>query len=215
MLIPRHLRYDWDNPGSADNDHLIFARGHASPLLYAVLKAVGAICDDELMGGDRPGLPTAMPPWAEVATGSLGRGLSDGVGIALTGKYLDRRPYRVWVLCGDGELVEDSLWAALDKAVRYRLANFVAIVDVDQRGGDLCAHVRRAEALGARVVTIDGHDLVAIDDALSAAAKPADGRPTVISRQDRPGEGLCCGRERPGPAPLTRRSGQGHRGARR
>ena len=129
VLITRHLRYDWDNPGSAVNDHLIFSKGHASPLLYSVFKAVGVVSEDELLNGYRrfeqrlEGHPTPVLPWVDVATGSPGQGLPDGVGVALAGKYLDRLPYRVWVLCGDSELAEGSIWEALDKAPARTLAS--------------------------------------------------------------------------------------------
>src|SRR5579871_6515346 len=111
-LVARHLRYDWDQPKSPANDHLIFSKGHASPLLYSVFKAVGVVSDDELMNGYRrlgqrlEGHPTPLLPWVDVATGSLGQGLPDGVGIALSGRYLEHLPFRVWVLCGDSELAE-------------------------------------------------------------------------------------------------------------
>src|ERR1700716_349158 len=143
VLIGRHLRYDWDNPRADNNDHLIFSKGHASPLLYSVFKAVGVVSDEELMTGYRrfgqrlEGHPTPVLPWVDVATGSLGQGLPDGVGVALAGKYLDRMPCRVWVLCGDSELAEGSIWEALDKASYYKLSNLVAILDVNrlrQRG---------------------------------------------------------------------------------
>ncbi len=102
-------------------------------LLYSVFKAVGVVCDEELMTGYRrfgqrlEGHPTPVLPWVDVATGSLGQGLPDGVGVALAGKYLERRPYRVWVLCGDSELAEGSIWEALDKASHYKLSNLVAM----------------------------------------------------------------------------------------
>jgi transketolase len=164
VLITRHLRYDWDSPDLPVNDHLIFSKGHASPLLYSVYKAVGVVSDDELMSGYRrfgqrlEGHPTPVLPWVDVATGSLGQGLPDGVGVALAGKYLDRMPCRVWVLCGDSELAEGSIWEALDKASYYKLSNLIAIVDVNrlgQRGEmdlgwNLDTYRRRAEAFGAR-----------------------------------------------------------------
>jgi transketolase len=140
VLVARHLHYDWDDPKSPANDHLIFSKGHASPLLYSVFKAVGAVSEDELLGGYRrfgqrlQGHPTPALPWVDVATGSLGQGLPDGVGIALAGRYLERRPYRVWVLCGDSEVAEGSIWEALDKAAYYRLSNLIAIVDVNRLG---------------------------------------------------------------------------------
>jgi transketolase len=116
VLVARHLRYDWDQPGAEGSDHLIFSKGHASPLLYSLYKAVGVVSDEELMtryrrfGSPLQGHPTPVLPWVDVATGSLGQGLPDGVGVALAGKYLDRVPYRVWVLCGDSELAEGSIW---------------------------------------------------------------------------------------------------------
>jgi transketolase len=212
VLVARHLRYDWDAPHSPANDHLIFSKGHASPLLYSVFKAVGVVSTDELLGGYRrfgqrlQGHPTPVLPWVEVATGSLGQGLADGVGIALAGRYLDRRPYRVWVLCGDSELAEGSVWEALDKAAYYRLSNLVAIVDVNrlgQRGAtelgwDLDAYDRRAEAFGARALVVDGHDLAAIDGALAAAADTAGGRPTVVLARTVKGKGFAEVEDRPG-----------------
>src|SRR5271165_3610205 len=170
VLVTRHLRYDWDNPDLPVNDHLIFSKGHASPLLYSVYKAVGVVSDEELMTGYRrfgsrlEGHPTPVLPWVDVATGSLGQGLPDGVGVALAGKYLDELSYRVWVLCGDSEIAEGSIWEAFDKASYYKLANLIAIVDINrlgQRGPtelswDLDAYRRRAEAFGARVFAIDG-----------------------------------------------------------
>jgi transketolase len=94
VLVTRHLRYDWDDPRLAANDHLIFSKGHASPLLYSVFKAVGVVSEEELMTGYRrfgqrlEGHPTPVLPWVDVATGSLGQGLPDGVGVALAGKCL-------------------------------------------------------------------------------------------------------------------------------
>jgi transketolase len=206
VLVTRHLRYDWDAPKSPANDHLIFSKGHASPLLYSVFKAVGVVSEQELLGGyprfgqRLQGHPTPALPWVDVATGSLGQGLPDGVGIALAGRYLERRPYRVWVLCGDSELAEGSVWEALDKAGYYQLANLVAIVDVNrlgQRGAtelgwDLDAYARRAEAFGARVLEVDGHDLAAIDRALAAAeGNTAGERPTVILAKTIKGKGFA------------------------
>jgi transketolase len=204
VLVSRHLRYDWDDASADVNDHLIFSKGHASPLLYSVFKAVGVITDDELMTGYRrfgqrlEGHPTPVLPWVDVATGSLGQGLPDGVGVALAGKYLDQLPYRVWVLCGDSEIAEGSVWEALDKAGHYRLDNVIAIVDVNrlgqrgptELGWDLDAYAARAAAFGARVLTIDGHDLTAIDAALTTAAETGTGKPTVILARTHKGRGF-------------------------
>ncbi|WP_026239852.1 transketolase [Parafrankia discariae] len=202
VLLTRHLRYDWDTPDDPANDHLIFSKGHASPLIYSMFKAVGVVTDDELMTGYRrfghrlQGHPTPVLPWVDVATGSLGQGLPDAVGVALAGKYLDKVPYRVWVVCGDSEMAEGSMWEALDKAAFYGLSNLIAIVDVNrlgQRGPtefgwDMDSYARRAEAFGARAVVIDGHDLGAIDAALADAEDAS--RPTVILARTRKGEGF-------------------------
>jgi transketolase len=211
VLVARHLRYDWDQPAASGNDHLIFSKGHASPLLYSIYKAVGVVSDEELMtdyrrlGSRLQGHPTPVLPWVDVATGSLGQGLPDGVGVALAGKYLDRRPFRVWVLCGDSEMAEGSMWEALDKASHYELSNLVAIVDVNrlgqrgptELGWDLGVYASRAQAFGARVLEVDGHDLVALDDAFTKAAE-ADERPTVILARTLKGRGFSEVEDREG-----------------
>ena len=159
--------------------------------------------DEELIGDYRrlgsrlQGHPTPVLPWVDVATGSLGQGLPDGVGVALAGKYLDRAPFRVWVLCGDSELAEGSIWEGLDKASHYGLSNLVVIVDVNrlgQRGPtELGWDLRRVRApgraFGARVLEVDGHDLAALDDMLMTAAE-ADTRPTVILARTIKGRGF-------------------------
>ncbi|HEX6451764.1 MAG TPA: transketolase, partial [Trebonia sp.] len=205
VLITKHLRYNWDSPDLAVNDHLIFSKGHASPLLYSVFKAAGVVSEEELLNGYRrfgqrlEGHPTPILPWVDVATGSLGQGLPDGVGVALAGKYLDRLPYRVWVLCGDSELAEGSVWEAFDKASYYKLSNLIVIVDINrlgQRGEtdigwNVAAYQRRAEAFGARVITIDGHNLSEIDAAFSQAeASAGSGQPTVILARTIKGRGF-------------------------
>ncbi|MFQ4149998.1 transketolase [Arthrobacter sp. LAPM80] len=193
VLLAGHLRYDWDQPDLPVNDHLIFSKGHASPLLYSMYRAVGVVDEDELintyrrLGARLAGHPTPVLPWVDVATGSLGQGLPDAVGIALAGRYLDRLPYHVWVLCGDSETAEGSIWEALDKASYYKLGNLTAIVDINrlgQRGPtelewDVERYAARAEAFGARPIVVDGHDLGAIDAALSQARSATD-VPTVI-----------------------------------
>jgi transketolase len=202
VLAARHLRYDFDQPKLANNDHLIFSKGHASPLLYGLYKAAGAITDEELMtyrthASRLQGHPTPIIPWVDVATGSLGQGIAIAVGVALAGKYLDELPFHVWVLCGDSELAEGSVWEALDKAGHYGLSNFTAIFDVNrlgQRGPteyewDLEVYRRRVEAFGGRAIVIDGHNLIEIDEALTSAREGGD-RPSVIIARTVKGEGV-------------------------
>lgn len=206
VLATRHLRYDWDSPELASNDHLIFSKGHASPLLYALYRAVGVIDEDELLmeyrrfGARLQGHPTPILPWVDVATGSLGQGLPVGVGIALAEKYLERTGYRTWVLCGDSELAEGSIWEALDKAHYYRLSNLIVIVDVNrlgQRGEtdlgwDLATYEARAKAFGAKVFVVDGHSIEALDELFGQVVGESanDNRPTVILAKTVKGSGF-------------------------
>jgi transketolase len=210
VLLARHLRYDFQRPQDPANDHLIFSKGHASPLLYSMFKAVGVVLDEELLTGYRrfgsrlEGHPTPVLPWVDVATGSLGQGLPDGVGVALAGRYLDELPYRVWVLCGDSETAEGSMWEALDKAAYYHLRNLTAIVDVNrlgqrgptELGWDTDVYAKRVEAFGCHAIVIDGHDLGEIDKALTHAAE-AD-RPTVVLARTRKGRGFSEVEDREG-----------------
>jgi transketolase len=201
VLLNGHLRYDFSSPTYAGNDHFVLSKGHASPLLYAMLRAVDAISDDELLsyrrlGSRLEGHPTPRLPWVEVATGSLGQGLPIAAGLAWTGRRLDQLPYRVWVLCGDSELAEGSMWEAFDLAGYERLDNLVAIVDVNrlgQRGPtrygwDTAAYARRIRAFGWNTVEIDGHDVTQIDEAYAAATNA--GQPTAILARTRKGSGV-------------------------
>jgi transketolase len=202
VLLAKYLRYDFDRPDLATNDRLVFSKGHASTLLYAMFKAAGAITDEELMtyrqfGSMLEGHPTPLIPWVDVATGSLGQGLPIGVGIALAGKHLDRLPYRVWVLCGDSELAEGSIWEAFEHAAHYGLDNLTAILDVNRlgqrgetmNGWHLDRYVARAEAFGWHAIEIDGHDVEAIDAAYAEAVGTA-GRPAVVVAHTIKGKGV-------------------------
>ncbi|MFB4277113.1 MULTISPECIES: transketolase [unclassified Nonomuraea] len=201
VLFACHLRYDFDDPDNPANDHLIFSKGHASPLLYSLYKAAGVISDEELLsfrrrGSRLEGHPTPRLPWVDVATGSLGQGLPVGVGVAMAGR-LERVPYRVWVLCGDSELAEGSIWEAAEHAGDEGLANLTAIVDVNRlgqrgptrHGWDTGAYARRFGAFGWHTIEIDGHDPGQIDYALSDARNTRR-RPTVILAKTRKGEGV-------------------------
>ena len=202
VLIARYLQYDWSKPKDPNNDHLIFSKGHASPLYYAMLKAVGAVTDAEMMtfrkfGSRLEGHPTPAIPWVDVATGSLGQGLPIAVGVALAGKKLDKLPYHVWVLCGDSELAEGSIWEALDKAGVYQLENLTAILDINrlgqrgetEYGWSTDVYRRRVEAFGCFPVVIDGHDVTAIDRAYGQALS-GTGKPTVVIAKTIKGKGF-------------------------
>src|SRR5207249_934728 len=134
------LHFDWADPHHPNNDRLVFSKGHACPLLYAMYRAAGAIDDKELLslrkfGSRLQGHPNPhVLPYVDVATGSLGQGLAIGVGMALNGKRLDHLPYRVWVVLGDSEMSEGSVWEAFDKAGYYALDNMAAVIDVNRLG---------------------------------------------------------------------------------
>jgi transketolase len=202
VLLAKYLRYDFDRPDDPRNDHLVFSKGHASPLLYSMYKAAGAITDDELLtfrlfGSRLEGHPTPAVPWVDVATGSLGQGLPYGVGIALAGKKLDRLPYRVWVLHGDSEMAEGSVWEAFEHAAFYGLDNLTVVLDVNRlgqrgetmHGWDLDSYANRARAFGWHAVEIDGHDVEAIDRAYGEAVSK-EGVPTVIVAKTLKGKGV-------------------------
>ena len=204
VLIAKYLRYDFDDPDNPNNDHLIFSKGHASPLVYSIFKAAGAISDEELLsfrrfGSRLQGHPTPVIPWIDVATGSLGQGLPIAVGVALAGKRLDRLPYRVWVFCGDSEMAEGSMWEAFQHAAFAGLDNLTAIIDVNRlgqrgetmHGWDLDAYVRRAESFGWRAIQVDGHDVRRIDEAY-AEAVAAEGAPTVVVARTVKGKGVSA-----------------------
>ena len=204
VLMSKYLHYDFDRPDDPRNDHLIFSKGHASPLLYAMYKLAGGITDEEMLtfrqlGSRIEGHPTPVLPYVDVATGSLGQGLPISVGIALAGKKLDRLPYRVWCLCGDSEMAEGSMWEAFEHAGFHGLDNLTAIIDVNRlgqtgetmHGWDLDAYRQRAEAFGWKAIEIDGHDVAAIDEAM-AEAVATGGRPTVIIAKTEKGHGVAA-----------------------
>lgn len=203
VLLARYLRYDFDAPDDPANDHLVFSKGHASPLLYALFKAAGAIEDRELLsfrefGSRLQGHPTPEIPWVDVATGSLGQGLPISIGMALAGKRLESAEYRVWVLCGDSEMAEGSMWEAFEHAGNAGLDNLIAIVDVNrlgQRGPtmhewDTAPWAAQASACGWHVQEIDGHDLDAIDAAYARAVEA--NAPAAIFARTKKGSGVAA-----------------------
>lgn len=195
VLLAKYLRYDFDNPENPNNDHLIFSKGHASGLLYGMFRAAGAISDEQMMsyrelGSMMQGHPTPQIPWVDVATGSLGQGLPIGVGVALAGKYLDKLPYRVWVLCGDSEWAEGSIYEALDKASHYQLDNLTVVLDMNRlgqrgetaHGWESDVYAARVRAFGCYPIVIDGHDFSEIDRALQEAVDHTGGPVVIIAR---------------------------------
>ena len=201
-LFFKHLRADWKNPANPNNDRVIFSKGHAAPLLYALYAAAGAIPAEELkqlrkLGSRLQGHPVPVFPFSEAATGSLGQGLSIGVGMALNAKRLDRLPYRTYVLLGDGEMAEGSVWEAAASAAYYQLDNLVAIVDVNRlgqsqqtmHGHDTAPYVWKLASFGWHVVAIDGHSFEEIEKAFEVLSVQ-DGRPKAIVAKTLKGKGV-------------------------
>src|SRR5688500_15300784 len=210
VLVAKHLRYRVDAPRDAHNDHLIFSKGHASPLYYSILLAIGAIDEDEFLTYRRrdsrlEGHPTPVLPWVDVATGSLGQGLPIGVGIALAGRRLDRLPYRTWVLCGDSEMAEGSMWEAFAQASFDRLDKLTAIIDINRLGQtgptryewDLDLYADRIRSFGWHTIEIDGHDVDAVDAAYAEVLANTD-RPTAILARTVKGSGVASVADKPG-----------------
>ncbi|HET8874030.1 MAG TPA: transketolase [Gaiellaceae bacterium] len=200
VLLAAHFRYDYDDPKNPANDRLIFSKGHASPLVYGLFRAAGALSEEEFMtyrqfGSRLEGHPTPVLPWVDVATGSLGQGLPIGVGVAIAGKRLDRLPFRVWVICGDSEMAEGSMWEAAEHAAFYELDNLTAIIDVNRlgqrgetmHGWDLESYSERFRAFGWHTIEIDGHDVEEIDAAYREAE--STDKPTAVVAKTIKGKG--------------------------
>lgn len=210
LLFGGCFRYDPERPDYPNNDRLIFSKGHASPLLYSLWAAAGKIHEEELMtyrrfGSRLEGHPTVSFPYADAATGSLGQGLSIGVGMALGAKYLDKLPFRTYVLLGDSEMAEGSQWEAIQIAEHYALGNLVGIIDVNrlgQRGETMYAHGleayrRRIAAFGWRTFATDGHDMASILHTYREATADDD-RPAMIIARTIKGKGVSLLEDRHG-----------------
>ena len=203
LMFGGFFRYDPDHPELPNNDRLIFSKGHASPLFYALWAASGKLGEEELIetyrkfGSPLEGHPTVAFPLVEAATGSLGQGLSIGVGLALNGKYLDKLPYRTFVLLGDSEMAEGSVWEAIEIAAYYRLDNLIGIIDVNrlgQRGEtmygrDLQAYQNRIAAFGWETILINGHSFPEVLQAYRRVGSVPD-RPTMIIAGTIKGKGV-------------------------
>ena len=196
------MRYDPANAQHPNNDRFILSKGHAAPLLYAAYAEAGVIPKTDLLtlrqiDSILEGHPTPRFEWTEVATGSLGQGLSLGLGMALNGKYLDNSDYRVYVLLGDGETAEGAVWEAAALASHYNLNNLIGIIDVNalgqsQRtmyGFDIDTYCQRFETFGWQAIGIDGHDFDEILPAITQAKASTD-KPTMIVAKTFKGKGV-------------------------
>ncbi len=202
------FRFDVKRPQYHNNDRLIFSKGHASPLFYALWAVAGGLPKKELttfrkFGSRLEGHPTMDFPFTEVPTGSLGQGLSVGVGMALVAKR-DKLPFRTYILLGDSEMAEGSVWEAMQSASFYGLDNLTGIIDVNRlgqtretmHGHDVRAFARKAASFGWDVSVVDGHSFEEITEAFKKALRPAaggastKGKPTMIVAKTFKGRGV-------------------------
>jgi transketolase len=196
------MRYDPKNPKARNSDRFILSKGHAAPLLYAAWAEAGLFPTSDLLKlrtltSDLEGHPTPRLPFVDMATGSLGQGLSVGVGIALNAKFVDKLDHRTYVLMGDGESVEGSVWEAAEVGRQHGLDNLCAIVDVNRLGQsdptmlqhDMDAYRSRWAGFGWHAIVVNGHDLAALLKAFDEAAR-TKGRPTVLLAQTFKGKGI-------------------------
>jgi transketolase len=204
------MRFDPADPAQPGNDRFVLSKGHAAPVLYAALAEAGALPVEQLntlrkFTSDLEGHPTPRLPWVGAATGSLGQGLSVGVGMALNGKYLDHLNYRVYVLLGDGEIAEGGVWEAAAMASHYRLDNLIGIIDVNGLGQsqrtmydhDATIYQARFAAFGWHTRVIDGHDLEEILAALDEAQTVKE-QPIMIVAKTLKGKGVSFLEDRDG-----------------
>ncbi|MDH4301912.1 MAG: transketolase [Nitrospira sp.] len=196
------MRYNPQNPKALNSDRFILSKGHAAPLLYAAWAEAGLFPASDLLKlrtltSDLEGHPTPRLPFVDMATGSLGQGLPVGVGIALNAKFVDNLAYRTYVLMGDGESVEGSVWEAAEVSRQYGLDNLCAIVDVNRLGQsdptmlqhDMDAYRSRWTGFGWHAIVVDGHDFGTILKAFDEAAR-TKGRPTVLLAKTYKGKGI-------------------------
>lgn len=202
LMFGGFFKADLDNPDSPNNDRLIFSKGHASPLFYSLYAAAGKVTEEELktlrkFGSKLEGHPTMEFPYTEAATGSLGQGLSIGVGMALNAKS-GKFGYKTYVLMGDSEIAEGSVWEAMEIATHYKLDNLIGIIDVNrlgQRGETLLGHdiktyQKRVEAFGWKTWVVDGHNLERVIGVFREIEGDKSGKPKMIIAKTLKGEGV-------------------------
>merc|ERR1711899_15981 len=202
VLFFNKMRYNLDEPRSASNDRFILSKGHAAPILYAAwaeagLFPVSKLLELRTLGSDLEGHPTPRLNFVDVATGSLGQGLSIAAGMAYTGKFLDKASYRTYCLMGDGESMEGNVWEAFNFAGFYKLDNLCAIIDVNRLGQSDPAPLEhkmdvykvRLESFGFHAIVVDGHDVTELLKAFTEAEN-TKGKPTCVLAKTFKGQGF-------------------------
>lgn len=202
VLFDKYFTYDLSKPLNLYNDRFVLSKGHAAPLLYTLFGVAGAYPLEELktlrkFGSRFEGHPVPTFPYTEAATGSLGQGLSVGAGLALLAKR-EGFPYKTYVLMGDGELAEGQVWEAANFASHYNLDNLIALLDINRLaqsqetmfGHHVENYIKRFQAFGFEVISIDGHNYNEIDGALKQAVSNSNGKPCAIVAKTLKGKGI-------------------------
>ncbi|MFQ5451986.1 MAG: transketolase [Candidatus Paceibacterota bacterium] len=202
LMFGGYFRFNLQDKEYANNDRLIFSKGHASPLYYALWLAAGVVSEQEMMSlrefkSVLEGHPSPRFAYTEAATGSLGQGLSVGAGMAMNAKFVDKLTYKTYVLLGDSEMAEGSVWEAAEIAAHYKLDNLIGIIDVNrlgQRGETLYGHdirsyQKRLNAFNWYTIGVDGHNFSAIHNAFEEAKRVKD-RPVMIIARTLKGKGV-------------------------
>src|SRR5262245_6441531 len=210
VIFFHEMQFDPKDPHNPGNDRFVLSKGHAAPLLWATYAEAGIVAEKDLLtlrrlDSDLEGHPTPRLPWVDVATGSLGQGLSCGFGMALNSKFLEKTSSNIFILMGDGEVAEGSVWEAAELASHYKLDNMIGIVDVNglgqsQRtmyGHDAEVYRRRFESFGWHAVAIDGHNMAEIIAALDETMA-VTGKPSMIVASTKKGKGVSCTEDKEG-----------------
>ncbi|HTU99287.1 MAG TPA: transketolase, partial [Luteitalea sp.] len=209
VLYFGEMRYDPKDPERADNDRFILSKGHAAPLLYAAWAEVGIVSREATLtlrelSSDLEGHPTPRLPWVDLATGSLGQGLAAGVGSALNARRIGS-DYRTYVMLGDGEMAEGSVWEAAQSGQFHKVDSLCAIIDLNglgqsretQFGHDAENVAARWNAFGWHAIVVDGHDIPAVQAAF-AEARQTKGKPSVLVARTEKGKGISAIEGKPG-----------------
>src|SRR5215510_16588192 len=202
VIFFHEMQFDPKDPHNPGNDRFVLSKGHAAPLLWAAYAEAGVVAEKDLLtlrrlDSNLEGHPTPRMPWVDVATGSLGQGLSAGLGMALAA-HLDGIPFNTYVLLGDGECAEGSVWEAANLANYYKASNLFAIIDVNGLGQsqrtmdqfNVNHFADKFRAFGWSTQIVDGHNYVEILDAFEQCRTHGGNQPRAIVAKTVKGKGV-------------------------
>src|SRR5262245_22979240 len=202
VIFFHEMQFDPKDPHNPGNDRFVLSKGHAAPLLWATYAEAGIVAEKDLLtlrrlDSNLEGHPTPKMPWVDVATGSLGQGLSAGLGMALAGR-LDSIPFNTYVLLGDGECAEGSVWEAAEIASYYKTSTLFAIIDVNGLGQsqrtmdqfDVNRFADKFKAFGWFTQVVNGHDYAEILNAFETFRRDGGTQPRVLVAKTFKGKGV-------------------------